>query len=198
MSFELDGNIYCCSVKAKGGKCQHMIEDEKLLLTKYMKNEGAIIESKKRGDIAYFSEKDNEFLLRYNISTDKNSPNYDTKPVVLDFKYISSFEKSMKMKKYDDLLKIPKYQKSKIDINEYLNVVEVTLKELINNEYGINQSLKGYAFKKKYRNTIFILKYVLSKEEKKDLYYDDWNEENNVWKWNNFNTGNILIIDSKD
>jgi len=198
MSFELNGEIFCCSIKAKGDKCLHMIDEENYLLKEYMKNEGGIIESEKRGDIAYFSEEDEEFLLRYNTSTNKDFPNYDNKPVVFDFRYISSFKKTMKIKKYDNSLRLPKNQKSKIDINDYLNVVEVYLKEFINNKDSINQSFKYFAYKNKYKHTVLILKYVLSEEEQKDLYYDDWYEENNIWKWTNSNTGNILIIDSKD
>ena len=53
--------------------------------------DGGIIESIKRGDIAYYSKKDDAFLLRYDISTN-NIGNYDNPPVTFDFKYISTFK----------------------------------------------------------------------------------------------------------
>jgi len=65
--------------------------------------DGGIIESIKRGDIAYYSKKDNTFLLRYDISTN-NLGNYDTSPVTFDFKYITTFKETYSS---NEALKLP-------------------------------------------------------------------------------------------
>jgi PTH2 family peptidyl-tRNA hydrolase len=92
------------------------LSDEELLeLDKYkfeydlythMKSDG-FIRSIKRKDIAYYSEKEDKFLLRYNFSTDFHHPTYDSKPVEFDFKYINTFEKVYDKAIFSEKLKIP-------------------------------------------------------------------------------------------
>jgi len=65
---------------------------------------GGFIESR-RGDIAYYSEIDDKFLLRYKIGFST----YDELPVLFDFQYLSTFSKKLPLRNTpeDSSFKVP-------------------------------------------------------------------------------------------
>jgi len=100
--------------------------------------DGNIIISE-RGDVGYFSNIDNEFLLRYNISSNnyKKNFNFDNLPVKFDFQYISTFRK-VEPEEYLRLFNIEKNDEFSL-----LKNIKTPLKVLINNKhYYKNETLQ--------------------------------------------------------
>jgi hypothetical protein len=91
-------------------------------------------------------------------------------------------------------------------LEQYFDTVELTYEEVIlrikqldREFYGETpqEFLKAVVYETKVTDTIIIMKINnLTKDDKKNLYYDDWREiKTNVYKWINSRTGNIFIID---
>ena len=96
-----------------------------------------------------------------------------------------------------------------MEIEKYFDTVETNFVEVKENlekmpefkNYVLEcpqDYLRRLVFLKKMTDTIVVMKIdELTEKEKLYFKYDDWTTlPNNVWKYFNSNTGNILIVDS--